>query len=205
MRAFCFRRFTYFEAARDQYLYGLDLVGQHPDGENPGYYYRDHLGSVRVTKGQYGAMWSADDYYPYGLQMPGRSYVSSYPGTKDNFTGHELDDETGLLYAGARYYGAALARWGRVDPLGEKYAAWSPYNYVLGNPLGLVDPEGATPLCPNCIAQLITQTVRSASTAIRNYFDYSTSDSQKNNRAIADGKAINNMADAGVKVIQEEM
>jgi len=37
-------------------------VGQHPDDENPGYYYRDHLGSVRVTKGKYGVIWSADDY-----------------------------------------------------------------------------------------------------------------------------------------------
>jgi len=29
-----------------------------------------------------------------------------------------------------------------VDPLAEKYAAWSPYNYVLNNPVGMVDPDG---------------------------------------------------------------
>ena len=45
-------------------------------------------------------------------------------------------------YFGARYYLAALGRWGSVDPLGEKHPEWSPYNYVLGNPMVLVDPDG---------------------------------------------------------------
>ncbi len=29
-----------------------------------------------------------------------------------------------------------------MDPLAEKYPAWSPYNYVMNNPLGMVDPDG---------------------------------------------------------------
>jgi len=29
-----------------------------------------------------------------------------------------------------------------VDPLAEKYPSWSPYNYVLNNPVGMVDPDG---------------------------------------------------------------
>jgi len=29
-----------------------------------------------------------------------------------------------------------------VDPLAEKYMPFSPYNYVLGNPISLVDPDG---------------------------------------------------------------
>ena len=32
-----------------------------------------------------------------------------------------------------------------VDPLAADYAAWSPYNYVLGNPIMLIDPDGRAP------------------------------------------------------------
>jgi RHS repeat-associated protein len=32
--------------------------------------------------------------------------------------------------------------WLSVDPLAEKFAGWSPYNYCLQNPVKLVDPDG---------------------------------------------------------------
>lgn len=37
-----------------------------------------------------------------------------------------------------------------MDPLAEKYPSWSPYNYVLNNPLGDTDPTGMCPesVCP---------------------------------------------------------
>lgn len=37
-----------------------------------------------------------------------------------------------------------------VDPLAEDFAAWSPYNYVLNNPVLLTDPDGRAPVCETC-------------------------------------------------------
>jgi hypothetical protein len=34
-----------------------------------------------------------------------------------------------------------------VDPLADLYPSWSPYNYVMADPMGLIDPNGMEP-CP---------------------------------------------------------
>lgn len=77
----------------------------------------------------------------FGLEMAGRVYTYGAK-TKESYTGHERDAETGLLYAGARYLDPAIGRWMVVDPLAEEFAAHSPYNYVMNNPLSLIDPDG---------------------------------------------------------------
>ena len=70
--------------------------------------------------------------------MPGRVYVQGSE-TREGFTGHELDAETGHYHAGKRYYMPALGRWTTTDPLNE-YP--SPYVYVGNNPISLTDPTG---------------------------------------------------------------
>ncbi len=59
----------------------------------------------------------------------------------------ERDNETGLDYFGARYYGSTQGRFTSADPLrasGKPYApqSWNRYSYCLNNPLGLIDPTG---------------------------------------------------------------
>ena len=70
--------------------------------------------------------------------MPGRVWRSDSE-TREGYTGHELDPETGLNYAGARYYNSALGVWHVPDPLNE-FA--TPYSYVGGDPISYNDPTG---------------------------------------------------------------
>jgi RHS repeat-associated protein len=75
-----------------------------------------------------------------------RQFIKT-PG-KYVITGHERDVETGLDYRGARFYDSNVARFLSLDPLAAEFAEWSAYNYVLGNPVMFVDPDGKAPIDP---------------------------------------------------------
>jgi RHS repeat-associated protein len=104
------------------------------------------LGSTRTVVTAAGANAEGYTYYPYGLLNEGLS--ANFGATKEGFTGKERDAETALSYFGARYYMPALGRWGAVDPLADEYPGWSGYGYVMGDPAGMVDPDGLSP-CSN--------------------------------------------------------
>ena len=104
------------------------------------YYYKDHLGSVTaVMDGASGTITQAQDYDAWGDIC--RTY-STTDTTVNKFTGKERDKETGYDYFGARYYDSRISVWLSPDPLFEKHIGWSPYNYVLRNPVVLIDPDG---------------------------------------------------------------
>lgn len=46
---------------------------------------------------------------------------------------------------GARNYDPALGRWMNIDPMANKTVDYSPYNFVLDNPLSFIDPNGLYP------------------------------------------------------------
>jgi len=71
------------------------------------YYFSDHLGSLRAVATSAGTVVEARDYYAFGLEMPGRTFTPSIK-TRKGYTEHELDEETGLNYAGARFYDPAI-------------------------------------------------------------------------------------------------
>ena len=68
------------------------------------------------------------------------SYYRSYNPYK--FSGKE-QIKSGHYDFGARWYSPRTARWSTQDPLAEKYHSISPYAYCAGNPINLVDPNGA--------------------------------------------------------------
>ncbi|HMS71114.1 MAG TPA: RHS repeat-associated core domain-containing protein, partial [Saprospiraceae bacterium] len=47
-----------------------------------------------------------------------------------------------------RFYDSDLGRFLGVDPLASEYYSWSAYNYVLGNPISLIDKNGKNPGFP---------------------------------------------------------
>jgi RHS repeat-associated protein len=89
---------------------------------------------------------TANDYYPFGMQMPGRNYAQANSSYRYGFNGEEKDNEVkgeGNSYDyGSRIYDPRLGRWLSTDPLQKKYPNWSPYNYVMNSPLKLKDEDG---------------------------------------------------------------
>ncbi len=60
------------------------------------------------------------------------------------YNGKEFETDLGLMWNdyGARWYDPQCGVWGQIDPLAEKYYGWSGYNYVMGNPIRNIDPNG---------------------------------------------------------------
>jgi RHS repeat-associated protein len=136
----------------EYFVYGTDRVAR-VTNELPGdykirpdeasFFLCDHLGNTRVAfmvnQQAVPTIINALDYYSYGKIL--REYDN---GAGDRYltTNHERDKETGLDYRGARYYDSDIARFLSTDPWADKYPGWSTYNYVMGNPIRLIDPTG---------------------------------------------------------------
>ncbi len=126
-------------------IYGLDLIGQYDVAAGKEFYHlKDHLGNIRVTIDDNGDVLAYNDYYPFGLQMPGRNFNQGLANDLYKYSGKELDEETGLnwYYFGGRYYDAEVGRWLSVDPLSGNYLNLSPYVYAINNPMNIIDPNG---------------------------------------------------------------
>jgi RHS repeat-associated protein len=118
----------------------------------------DHLGNVRAEIGDrleektdedgsetaYAPqLLSATDYFPFGMQMPGR-VVSSPEGYRYGFNGMEKENavnEDGYDF-GARLLNTWNGRWLAVDPLAGKYPFISTYAYVANSPMVNIEIDG---------------------------------------------------------------
>jgi RHS repeat-associated protein len=103
------------------------------------------VSSSGTTVDHYAAeVTSAQDYYPFGMLQPGRSYnAGKY---RYGFNGKENDNEVkgigNSIDFGDRSYDPRLGRWLSLDPLMAKYPGMSPYNFAAGNPILYIDKDG---------------------------------------------------------------
>ncbi|MEJ3748544.1 SpvB/TcaC N-terminal domain-containing protein [Actinomycetes bacterium KLBMP 9797] len=118
---------------------------------NQFYFHADHLGSTGYGTDKDGKLVEQLKYFPSG-----ETWVDESAGTPTpyQFTGKELDQETGLHYYGARYYDAKTSVWQSPDPALEDYVDGGPndgvqnphnlaaYTYAYNNPVRLTDPDG---------------------------------------------------------------
>ncbi len=122
--------------------YGFDGGGHFY--ENDQYFYHpDHLGSTSYVTNREGEVSQHQEYTAFGetfFDEHINAFQSPYL-----FNAKEKDAETGLYYYGARYYDPRTSVWISVDPKVDKYAALSPYNYTLNNPVRYTDPGGEEP------------------------------------------------------------
>ena len=118
------------------------------------YLHGDHQGSVNAVTTSDGS--SADltqmRFDPFGARIgttnPPMSISPPASPVADvtlGFTGHEQDDELGLINMGGRIYDPALARFLTPDPLVSrpwKSQSFNRYSYVENSPLKFIDPSG---------------------------------------------------------------
>jgi len=134
--------------------------------ENTGewyYYLKDHIGSSDIVMHSSGKPVEQMLYQPYGSEedpdLMSNAWREHSQANKDitprekthhRFTGHYLDDDSGLYYMKARFYDPQLGRFVQPDPLFldqpklclKSVIECNLYSYARNNPLKFSDPTG---------------------------------------------------------------
>jgi RHS repeat-associated protein len=125
-------------------------------GSNSGSYcyLRDQIGSIRAITDGTGSIRAGYDYDPYGTS----TRLLGSVGSDELFTGFYNHAPSNLDLAVFRAYNPAVGRWISRDPIGERGGS-NLYEYVLNDPVNLVDFKGDHPTCkapPGDIGHKIT-------------------------------------------------
>ena len=125
-----------------KYDYGLDqLVSLDNRSEGRSFFHLDLLGSTVSLTDPLGTARQSIIYDAWGNE---RDRVGSSEN-KFTFTGHEKDEETGLIYAKARFYDSDIGRFLTQDPFAgrpELPPSLHRYIYVGARPTVKIDPLG---------------------------------------------------------------
>jgi RHS repeat-associated protein len=85
---------------------------------------------------------TANDYYPFGMDMPGRKLGGA---ARYGFNGKERDKDMNSVTAydyGFRIYNPAIGKFLSVDPLTQEYPELTPYQFASNIPIAGIDLDG---------------------------------------------------------------
>ena len=146
--------------------------------EKTRYLHVDNLGSVESVTDETGSKAAEKrSYDAFGARRNpkwGEDLVAFSSLTTRGFTGHEDDEELGLVNMKGRLYDPKVGRFLTSDPIVSHPGfgqSWNPYSYVLNNPLAYVDPSGFAdapllPYSPGCIDCVGAGTNRDGATTV---------------------------------------
>jgi RHS repeat-associated protein len=112
----------------------------------------NHLGNVLAvvsdkkiydaTSGWAAQVLTAQDYYPFGMTMPGRFWGGTY---RYGFQQQEFDEETQFVNFKFRMYDFRIGRFFAIDPMQKEYPFYSPYVFSGNIVINAVELEGLQP------------------------------------------------------------
>jgi RHS repeat-associated protein len=89
---------------------------------------------------------STQQYYPFGMLMPGRQYAVGSYDYRYGFNGKEGDDEVkgddNQQDYGMRIYDPRVGRFLSVDPITKQYPELTPYQFASNTPIQAIDLDG---------------------------------------------------------------
>ena len=143
------------EVEHRYYVHGperpIAVVTKKAGGVETRYLHVDALGSVDVVTDSLGGNPQRTSFDPFGKRRHpvwGDSPSGAGPpGITLGFTGHEEDEEIGLVHMKGRLFDPRLGRFLTPDPFVTRPwsgQGWNPYSYVLNSPLRYTDPSGFT-------------------------------------------------------------
>lgn len=95
---------------------------------------------------------TANDYYPGGMQMPGRKFTQANSSYRYGFNGKENDNEVkgegNQQDYGMRIYDPRLVKFLSVDPLTKTFPFYTPYQFSGNSPIKFIDLDGGEPTAP---------------------------------------------------------
>jgi RHS repeat-associated protein len=109
------------------------------------FYHSDGVGNVTalaVPSGNDIALAGSYRYDPFGRLIGTPTDLAAR--NTQRFSSKDWHNASGFYYFGYRFYDPATQRWLNRDPIGEEGGV-NLYGYVGNNPVGAIDPEGASP------------------------------------------------------------